>query len=172
MKKSTVILLVLLFNMFVMFAQQSSIKIAFLEKWEGSKNYLIAIAEAMPEKDYNFRPTERQMSFKEQLVHITENMNWLSTTYFTETNYKRGKTKLPDSKSETIELLVLSFDSVIEILVNTTNEDLKDTVNFFAGPKSKLQILNLLQDHVTHHRGQLIVYLNLKEIKPPSYIGW
>ena len=62
--------------------------------------------------------------------------------------------------------------AVVEIIENTNDADLKITVDFFAGPKSKLQILNLLQDHLSHHRGQLIVYLNLNNIKPPSYIGW
>lgn len=155
-----------------MLAQQASVKIAFLEKWEGSKNYLLAIAEAMPEESYNFKPTERQMSFKEQLLHIKENMTWLSNSYFTENEYKREKTDTSISKTETVNLLENAFDSVIEIIENTNDADLKKTVDFFAGPKSKLQILNLLQDHVTHHRGQLIVYLNLNNIKPPSFIGW
>ena len=69
-------------------------------------------------------------------------------------------------------MLEMSFDKVYEVIKNTKPENLKDEVEFFAGPKTKLQILNLLQDHVTHHRGQLIVYLNLNEIKPPSYVGW
>ena len=155
-----------------MMAQQATVKTAFLEKWEGSKNYLLAIAEAMPEESYNFKPTERQMSFKEQLLHIKENMTWLSNSYFTEIEYKREKTDTSISKTETVNLLENAFDSVIEIIENTNDADLKKTVDFFAGPKSKLQILNLLQDHVTHHRGQLIVYLNLNNIKPPSFIGW
>ena len=155
-----------------MMAQQATLKTAFLEKWEGSKNYLLAIAEAMPEENYNFKPTERQMSFKEQLLHIKENMTWLSNSYFTEIEYKREKTDTSISKTETVNLLENAFDSVIEIIENTNDADLKKTVDFFAGPKSKLQILNLLQDHVTHHRGQLIVYLNLNNIKPPSFIGW
>ena len=61
---------------------------------------------------------------------------------------------------------------MIKIVKNTPDEELKEIVDFFAGPKSNLQILNLLQDHVTHHRGQLIVYLNLNEIEPPKYSGW
>ncbi|HEA31501.1 MAG TPA: hypothetical protein ENH91_16165 [Leeuwenhoekiella sp.] len=48
---------------------------------------------------------------------------------------------------------------------------LAEKVDFFAGEKSKLQILNLMQDHVTHHRGQLVVYLNLKEINSLGYLG-
>ncbi|WP_374662973.1 DinB family protein [Parasegetibacter sp. NRK P23] len=37
---------------------------------------------------------------------------------------------------------------------------------------SKLQIINLLSDHQTHHRGQLLVYLRLCGLTPPKYVGW
>jgi uncharacterized damage-inducible protein DinB len=153
-------------------AQQTTPKEAWLEKWENSKNYLIGIAEAMPEADYNFKPTERQMTFKEQLVHIKSNMDWLSNTYFTTTDFERKKEALPETKEETIVLITAAFDKAKNIITNASEESLSETVDFFAGPKSKIQILNLLQDHVSHHRGQLIVYLNLKDLEPPSYIGW
>lgn len=153
-------------------AQQTTPKLAFLEKWENSKNYLIAIAEAMPEESYDFKPTERQMSFKEQLIHIKGNMDWLSNAYFTDIAYKKEKKELPKTKKDAINDLEKTFNSVSEIIKNTPDENLQETVDFFAGPKSKLQILNLLQDHVTHHRGQLIVYLNLNSIEPPKYSGW
>jgi len=154
------------------FAQQTTVKEAFLEKWENSKNYLIAIAKAMPEEAYDFKPTERQMSFKEQLIHIKGNMEWLGTSYFSSSEFKKEETELPKTKAETIALLEKSFNATLEMVKNTPDKNLKETVQFFAGPKSKLQILNLLQDHVTHHRGQLIVYLNLNNTKPPNYIGW
>ena len=172
MNKIALLVLLIVINSSTFIAQQISPKLAFLEKWENSKIYLIAIAEAMPEGHYNFKPTKRQMSFKEQLVHIKGNMDWLSTTYFTDIEYKKEEKELPQTKSETILALENAFDAVIKIVKNTPDEELKATVDFFAGPKSKLQLLNLLQDHVTHHRGQLIVYLNLNEIEPPKYSGW
>jgi uncharacterized damage-inducible protein DinB len=153
-------------------AQQTTPKTAFLEKWENSKNYLLTVAEAMPEEYYDFKPTEREMSFKEQLIHIKGNIDWLSISYFTEKEFKKEKKELPKTKEETIALLKTTFENSSNIIQNTTDGDFTEVVNFFAGPKSKLQILNLLQDHVTHHRGQLVVYLNLKEIEPPKYIGW
>jgi uncharacterized damage-inducible protein DinB len=153
-------------------AQQTTPKQAWLEKWENSKNYLIGIAEVMPEDYYDFKPTPRQMSFKEQLMHIKGNIDWLSNTYFTEVTYKRAETEIPTSKSETITLLSEAFDNARKIIEKTPEAGLAETIDFFAGQKSKLQILNLLQDHVTHHRGQIIVYLNLKAIDPPSYSGW
>ena len=157
---------------FSVFAQNATPKGAFLQKWDNSKHYLVAIAELMPEEFYDFKPTERQRSFKEQLLHIKDNMDWLSATYFTSEEYKREKTDPTISKEETITLLIEAFDVSLDVINKTSEEELQETVEFFAGLKSKLQILNLLQDHVTHHRGQLIVYLNLKNLEPPKYVGW
>jgi len=96
----------------------------------------------------------------------------VNAPYFTEVTYKRAETEIPTSKSETITLLSEAFDNARKSIEKTPEAGLAETIDFFAGQKSKLQILNLLQDHVTHHRGQIIVYLNLKAIDPPSYSGW
>ncbi len=160
----------LLFSFFG-FSQKEVID-AFSEKWTNSKIYLIEIAKAMPEEFYDFKPTEREMSFKEQLLHIKENMDWLSNSYFTKNKFEKKKNNTFYSKDEVISMLEVSFDKCNEIIKNTNPKSLQENVDFFAGEKTKLQILNLLQDHVTHHRGQLIVYLNLKEITPPKYVGW
>jgi uncharacterized damage-inducible protein DinB len=171
MKVSNLTYLIILISSLSAHSQASDIKDAFLEKWENSKQYLLEIAEVMPEEHYDFKPTERQRSFKEQLFHIKGNIDWLSTSYFTEQEYVRNK-ELPEAKEKILSLIRKAFDDSAAIIRNSTIEDLSQTVDFFAGPKSKLQILNLLQDHVTHHRGQLIVYLNLKNIIPPKYVGW
>lgn len=164
------IVLLLFISTFAM-AQNASTD-AFLEKWNNSKNYLIEVAKAMPEELYDYKPTEREMSFSKQLLHIKGNMEWLSSTYFTDTEYEKTKDENNYSKDETIAILEKSFDAVYEIIKKTDPKLLDLKVDFFAGPKTKLQILNLLQDHVTHHRGQLLVYLNLKNIQPPTYVGW
>ncbi|MFB9097809.1 MULTISPECIES: DinB family protein [Flavobacterium] len=153
------------------FAQDEPIS-AFLEKWENSKKYLLELAEAMPEDKYNFKPTEREMDFGEQLLHIKVNMDWLSTSYFGAEKIEKPKEASTYTKAEIITFLETSFNAVSKAIETTKPKSLKEKVDFFAGPKTKLQILNLLQDHVTHHRGQIIVYLNLNEIKPPKYVGW
>ena len=153
------------------FSQNETIE-AFLEKWQNSKTYLIDIAKAMPEENYSFKPTEREMSFGDQLLHIKGNMDWLSTSYFTNETFDKKKETKTYTKDEIILMLEKSFNTVYDIIKNTPADKLKEKVDFFEGEKTKLQILNLLQDHVTHHRGQLIVYLNLKEVTPPKYVGW
>ncbi|QHI37356.1 hypothetical protein IMCC3317_27350 [Kordia antarctica] len=167
--KKHIFLLVIFVSSFAK-AQDTPIS-AFLEKWENSKDYLVEMAEAMPEDKYDYKPTERQKTFKEQLLHIKQNMDWLSNRYFAKATLENIKVTYP-TKAEVIEAMKTSFDNTATIIKTATPEDLKELVEFFAGQKTKLQILNLLQDHVTHHRGQLIVYLNLNDIKPPTYRGW
>ncbi len=150
--------------------QQTTYKKSFLEKWNNSQEYLIAIAESMPEGSFDYKPAPREMSFIEQLIHIQENIDWISTKYFEAGN--REVSIIENDKRRTIENLKNSFNNAKKAIIKIDEDDLDEVVGFFAGPKSKFQILGLLQDHVTHHRGQLIVYLNLNDIKPPAYIGW
>lgn len=172
MNKVFAILLVFLST--TMMAQQDNPKDAFLVKWQNSKDYLIGIAEAMPEDKYSYKPTERQMDFGNQLLHIRGNMLWLGNTYFTDTEFDRRSltVNLPEGKEAIIDALKESFDAVYAFAKAYPEEKLSEEVSFFSGPKSRFQILNLLQDHVTHHRGQLVVYLNLNDVEPPSYVGW
>jgi len=168
MKKLTI--LITLFCYSQSNAQNATNQAVFLEKWENSKEYLIAIAELMPENQYDFAPTTRQMTFKAQLLHITKNMHWLANSYFAAK--KMDTLNESASKAELIGYVNNSFNHVKQAVAATSPTELTQKVDFFAGQKIKLQILNLLQDHVTHHRGQLIVYLNLNEITPPKYTGW
>ncbi|MDZ7847209.1 MAG: DinB family protein [Owenweeksia sp.] len=144
---------------------------AFQLKWQNSKNYLIEMAESMPAKQYNYGPTERQMTFREQLLHIRRNMLWLSQVVISGKEFENTDTAAL-SKQETIGLLASAFDKVSETVAKMDANDLSEKVEFKGGTKTKLQILNLIQDHVTHHRGQLVVYLNLQGIDPPGYVGW
>jgi uncharacterized damage-inducible protein DinB len=155
-------------------AQENTPKDAFLAKWQNSRDYLIEVAEAMPAEKYSFKPTERQMDFGNQLLHIRGNMLWLGNTYFTDKKFDRGSlsANIPQGKEAIIDALRESFDTVYAFAKACPEEKLSQEVSFFSGPKSRFQILNLLQDHVTHHRGQLIVYLNLNDVEPPSYVGW
>lgn len=168
--RKLLILVVLIMSISNSQAQDNLYKKAWLEKWQNSKDYLIAIAQEMPDSLYNYKPTEREMSFGEQLEHINQNIEWLATTYFDKQEAEISSLENP--KKRIIANLSNSFDIVYKTINDFPNERLAESVDFFAGEKSRLQILNLLHDHVTHHRGQLIVYLNLNSIKPPGYKGW
>ncbi len=158
-------------------AQSDAAHVAELQqKWANAKLYTMALAEAMPSQQYGFRPVEGEMSFAEQLIHLSSNMVWLSSSYLS-----TGKPPLPAkelesltgaSKEDILKALGQSLDYAAMALKNLDPNQMNEPVNFFAGPMTKRQILMLMNDHLTHHRAQAIVYLRLNGLVPPKYTGW
>lgn len=50
-------------------------------KWNNAKVYALQLAAQMPEEAFEYKPTPEVMSFKEQLLHIAGNMQWLSSSF-------------------------------------------------------------------------------------------
>ena len=137
-------------------------------KWNNNKNYCIETLESMPEEAYNFIPADSIKSFSEQASHIITTMHWQMA--------KLGFDNPPEfnneSKAELIKSYELLFDYLLSELEAMDGEALKETVGVFYGKSTKRRLFNLLDHHVAHHRGQMIVYLRLKGIEPPKYRGW
>ena len=145
----------------------------FLTKWEGAKEYTMAIADAMPAENYTYKPTDAQRAFHEQITHIIGNMIWLSTSYLGGEGLASADTENPPTgKEELMTLLEESFDYAQETIRGFDYSRIDEEVDFFAGPMSHRKIFFLMMDHLTHHRGQLVVYLRLNDIEPPRYRGW
>jgi len=144
----------------------------FQQKWNNSRDYTIEMAELMPEEKYDFQPTQEVRTFKEQLLHIMSNMVWLGGSYLGGGNFEKDLKSTDYSKDEIIQLLQEAFEFSRKAAANLKPDQLEEAVKFFAGPMTKRQILTLMSDHVTHHRGQIIVYLRLNGIKPPRFRGW
>jgi uncharacterized damage-inducible protein DinB len=141
-------------------------------KWKNAKIYALKVAELMPEEQYNFKPVPDVMTFGEQLLHIAQNMNWLSSAYLLGSKQNSKTDAKVLIKQFIINTISTAYDSALAVHYRLTPKQLDEVVPFFAGPKSRRQILILMHDHQTHHFGQLIVYLRLKGIKPPEYVGW
>lgn len=140
-------------------------------KWTNAKDYALKMAELMPEEYYDFKPVPEEMSFKQQLLHIADNMEWLSSAYLFVPKTNKIDTSVK-SKAAVIKILSDAYDMGTTAHHNLSVKQLDETVKFFAGLMTRRQILILMHDHQTHHLGQLIVYLRLKGIKPPDYVGW
>jgi len=146
---------------------------ASLIKLQHARAYTLAVASLMPADKYSFKPAPGEMSFGQQLLHLSSNMGWLCSSYLSASkNPVTIADKKAEKKQEIIDVLNKTYDYAIGVLQHFAASHLIDTVAFFAGPMNKLQIINLLNDHQTHHRAQLLVYLRLNGIKPPDYVGW
>ncbi len=156
-----------------LFAQQDGFIKDYLERWETSRQYLLAVAEVMPEENYGFRLTEEAMSFAEQSMHIAMAIDWHAFSKADGQEYAPQWDKFSvdgKSKKEILELLDREFRRSANLLADFDSERLEETGTYFEGTRTRRQFFLLMADHVTHHRGQMLVYLRLNGIVPPKYI--
>jgi uncharacterized damage-inducible protein DinB len=146
------------------------------QKWANARAYTLALAESMPAEKYGFHPVEGEMAFGEQLVHLSSNMVWLCSDYLSGAKPPRSRKEIEGyagkSKEEILKIVEESLNYAAVTLKNFDPAQLNESVKFFAGPMTKRQIILLMNDHLTHHRAQAIVYLRLNGVLPPKYVGW
>lgn len=143
-------------------------------KLERARDYTLEVARLMPAEKYSFRPTPEEMSFAEQVVHLAANLGWLSSSYLRqgEENPVSKEDFQQWEKEAVLAVVEKTYRYALDALRSLPSQRLDDSVEFFAGPMQTIQIVNLMNDHQTHHRAQLVVYLRLNGIKPPRYVGW
>jgi uncharacterized damage-inducible protein DinB len=171
--KRILILIVFLTAVFTVKALPAdSLQVQLARKWVNSKAYALTLAALMPEGGYDFKASPEEMTFREQLLHIAENINWLSSSYLFVDAPAKSTSGGKLTKEEVLKQLGEAYDRGLAAHLKISVVQLDEKVKFFAGPMTRRQILILMHDHQTHHLGQLIVYLRLKGIKPPEYVGW
>lgn len=82
----------------------------------------------------------------------------------------------PDMKTPaTIEEIAHMYEQVIEAYTNEvgtlTDEQMLEEVQAFGGTMPRGQLLRLVIDHQTHHRGQMTVLLRQAGLKVPPVMG-
>ena len=158
-----------------LFAQQDSFIKDYLERLENSRTYLILVAETMPEDKYDFRASPESMTFAENLMHIGYAIDWHSQSLLGGRESRDWKTdtifKVANkSKEEMIATIDKTFDETIKLIKQFDTTQFDDELDYFGLNRTKRQIFLLLADHVTHHRGQMLVYMRLNGLVPPRYV--
>jgi len=124
---------------------------------ENSRNYTIGVAEAMPVKLDNYKPATDVWSFREQLHHIAYGIEWWNDNYIKGVKTAWAPPATSKNRKEVLSYLNQAYDSLKETLVGSPLND--DRVKGF----------HATLDHITHHRGQCIVYLRINGITAPDY---
>jgi uncharacterized damage-inducible protein DinB len=146
----------------------------FAKHWQTSKEFTLAVAQAMPAADYNFKPNDEEMSFGKVMTHIAQNnirafaavsgLKPLETPEKIAAAFADPKGGIFDKES-TVQFLRDSFDYCAKALAEITPEK----ADAIVGPATGRERLWSCFTHTAHHRGQAEVYLRIKNIKPPDY---
>jgi hypothetical protein len=130
--------------------------------YNSEKGYLTRAAAAMPEADYNFKPTPDIRTFGALLGHIADHQVRFCSA-------ARGAAKTTDfatktAKADLVEALAASFkecDAAWESINDANAAEM-------MGQRSKLGWLILDVVHSNEEYGYMSVYFRLKGIVPPS----
>ncbi len=152
---------------FPVMAEDTNVPSALVNHWKTSKKYVIALAEQMPDADYSFKPNAAEMSFGQQMAHIAT----ANAFFFSALTGQKDPIAKPTKfdKATVLKVLNDSYDFCISALAATKHERLHETIDSPEGKMSGLELLIFATDHTAHHRGQCIVYLRAKNIKPVDY---
>jgi uncharacterized damage-inducible protein DinB len=129
---------------------------------------ILDVAEVMPADKYGYKPTPEMSSFGEQLVHVAG-----ITQRFIDTA-KGTKSEAPHhaamAKPEIIELLKKTFQNAHDMMTPLTDAQLLEPVKFPFGDRTVTRATfwqgPLYQ--IRNHHGQLVVYLRMNGIVPPT----
>jgi uncharacterized damage-inducible protein DinB len=149
-------------------AFSQDVKATVLKHLKTSRDFTLKVAAAMPEADYGFKLTPPQMSFGEQMVHLSQGFDYFICPFYAEKPNPSKPTSM--SKADVISFEKAAFDHAIERVSALTPEQIqKDSIQSEEGTMSGLDLLLGLLDHTTHHRASAEMYLRAKGITPPQY---
>jgi uncharacterized damage-inducible protein DinB len=130
---------------------------------------LAALAEAMPQEKYGWRPGPGVRSVSEVYMHVAGGNYFLPT--FLGAKMPEGITrdmeKTVTEKAKVIEALKKSFDHARKAVEGTPDSDLDKKVKFFGQEPSERMMLIVLVSHGHEHLGQSIAYARTNGVAPP-----
>ena len=176
MQKKSCLILFLFFCVLAFAQSKKTPKTNFTEMyfpvWQEATEHCLAVAQAMPDSLYSYKPTDISKSFAEQMVHIAAATELLTKRYVEGLEVKPDT---PDaskfSKAEIIEMLQSSFAYTTDIILTIDQEKLNETCTMYhsGNTVSRAFALFYVQDHMGNHRAKANLYIRMNNINPPEY---
>ena len=132
------------------------------------KDWIIRSAEKMPDEHYSFKPTEAVRSYGQIIGHVADVQYMFCSTVRSEKNPGLKIEQTRKTKAELIAALKEAFaycDQAYETMRDATGNQM---VKLARNDIPKLGVLSVNIAHSALHYGNLVTYMRLKNIVPPS----
>jgi uncharacterized damage-inducible protein DinB len=131
------------------------------------KNNILKSAEKMPEENYAFKPTPEVRSFGQLIGHVADAQYLFCSAAKGETkqsNIEKTKT----SKADLVAALKDAFSYCDGAYNELTDASAAQMVKFFGRDRTRMGTLNFNVAHDNEHYGNIVTYMRLKGLVPPS----
>jgi uncharacterized damage-inducible protein DinB len=148
-------------------AQDGGLSAANKTLYGMAKGNLVKAAEKMPEENYSFKPTDDVRSFGQLVGHVSDANYTFCSAVLGEKAPVSGVEKSKTSKTDLVAAIKASFD-YCDKAYDLPEADIAQKVKFFGQDRPKLTILEFNNMHDFEHYGNMVTYLRIKNIVPPS----
>lgn len=131
------------------------------------KNNIVKSAEKMPEDQYGFKPTDGVRSFGQLIGHLADANNNMCSASLGIPNPNPGIEKSKTTKAD----LVAALKSAMELCdkaYDITDAQALEMIKYRNSERIRVGHLHYNAFHSNLHYGNLVTYLRLKTITPPS----
>jgi uncharacterized damage-inducible protein DinB len=129
---------------------------------------VIAAAEKMPEENYSFKPTPDVRSFGQLVGHVADAQYGLCSTAIGEPNPAKAIEKTKTSKADLVAALKEGVAYCNKAFAGMTDAQGSQMVKMMNYDVARLSVLSVNTAHTDEHYGNMVTYLRLKGIVPPS----
>lgn len=148
-------------------------KTILVADWERSRDAVLAFVDAMPAGLLGFRPTPEVRSFAEQIEHIVRDHVRITATGVLDgaeiPSLGERQAYLGD-KAALRAMVEQGYAYILEAIAATSDAELADTGLVFGRYEvPKWRALQGALEHGTWTLGQLVPYMRLNGVTPPSY---
>jgi len=132
------------------------------------KANLLRSAEKMPEENYGFKPADTVRSFGQIVGHVADSQYYFCSVALGEKNPGLKIEQTKTSKADLVASLKDAFAYCDKAYDGMTDASGSEMVKFFNQDMAKRDVLTGNAMHGVEHYGNLVVYLRMKNIVPPS----
>jgi uncharacterized damage-inducible protein DinB len=129
--------------------------------------YIVRSAEEAPEADFAFKPTPEVRSFGQILGHVADANNSICAAVLGQPNPAPGIEKGKTSKADLVAALQASYAYCAQAYAMPDAEAGR-TIKLFGHERPRFAGLLANLTHNWEHYGNLVTYLRLKGMVPPS----
>jgi uncharacterized damage-inducible protein DinB len=129
---------------------------------------VVAAAVKMPEDNYSFKPTPDVRSFGQLVGHVADAQYLFCSTAIGDSVPPKGIEKSTTSKADLVAALKEAVAYCGKTYASMTDAKGSQMTKFMGFDLARLTVLSVNTAHADEHYGNMVTYLRLKGIVPPS----
>jgi uncharacterized damage-inducible protein DinB len=136
--------------------------------WEPMIGYITAVAEELPESKYSFKPTPEVRSFGEMFGHVAGAQYMFCAVATGDAPRQEDDIeKTKKSKADLVAALKASTEYCNKAYAQD-DRAAQGKIKLFGQERTRLHALGMNATHDAEHYGNLVTYLRINKMVPPS----